>query len=261
MIHYDNDIEMLEAYLDDTMSPGDREELETRLQKEPELAKALQLHQLTIAGIRAAAALQNQELGQALQGISTKQMQEILAGKREQQRITAPAAFSSLPQPQHKGHRRWAWAASVAAVFILAIVGMKILMPKPQAEQPQSFVAKTQVVKKSQPKKKKTGRKNASPTVDYTLPNYDQEALDLANAVFACKNGVGLEEAIPILEKNYAKTKDKKIGLYLAEAYMKLNQPQKAFAIASDLEKHFSGDRQVKSIQLKSQREMEKSSS
>ena len=233
--HYDNDTALFDAYLAGTMSQADRVEMEQRLASEPELAQRLQLHQFTVAALRHAAQKDNNRFGQAMHGMSRTELQQLLASKRKR-------------QPRQRRRRLvWVrWAASIAAVLVVGLVGIRLLWPRTTApaQEPTPIMAATHI--KAKPLAMKPGSKESDDTVEF--PQYTQAEADLSNAIFAVRNGVDLENAAAVLQRHYDATHDRETGIYLAKAYMQLQEPDKAVEVAQDLERHFEGDAQVQSV-------------
>lgn len=231
---YDNDIELLDAYLNGTMTAADRQELEARLAREPELAAQLRLHKLSVAAVQQGS---NAELGRAMKGMSRDEMQRLLASKRGQQ------------QPQQRKRKPrlvWVkWAASIAAVLVVGLVGMKLLWPHKTVEH-----AAPARIAVSAPSRMKPMALTSKPEVKDTEPTfeYDQEEADVANAIFAVKNGVDLDWATGVLQSYYDKTHEKEAGIALAQALLQQQEPEKAVEVAQDLEHRYRGDSGVDTV-------------
>lgn len=123
MRHYDNTIEMFDAYLNGTMSDSDKSELEGRLAHDSDLNRQLLMHKEMIYGLQQACGEADQELGQALKMIGDDEFNTIVGrNRRDNAATTGQASGQRARVVPIKQLRRW---LSVAAmVIIIAGVGV-----------------------------------------------------------------------------------------------------------------------------------------
>ena len=82
MKNIDNNIELFDAYLNNTMSKAERDSFEKQLNDDADLKKAFRQHKEFIACLQATCAEKDREFEQAIANISDEDMKSITGGKR-----------------------------------------------------------------------------------------------------------------------------------------------------------------------------------
>lgn len=248
---YDNYTDMFDAYLSGSMTPADRQELEARLATDPALAGELRLHRLAVAAVRHHAAQADARHGQALQGISRDELEQLLEQKRAQHQPVVPLVPPPFrPQPDGKKKKKgviarllpWAAAAVVVGVVgMIGLVGLR-LMWHHKAGTASAPVAQTTTTKapgKTAATQEQPGEANAS--AGTITPNY---SWDLNFAETCMKNG-NTQAAVKVLKRLYEEDHVKEAGPLLAKAYLQLDEREKAVDVAQDIEKRYPDDKEL----------------
>ena len=101
----ENNIELFDGYIDETLSPQDKEAFEQRLKDDKEFAQEFRVYLFVLDGIYKEAEQENLDFGIAMKRIGKEDLKRILQrGKKKR--------FS---------FRNLLWAGSVAAMFIIGI--------------------------------------------------------------------------------------------------------------------------------------------
>lgn len=101
----ENNIELFDGYIDETLSPQDKEAFEQRLKEDKEFAQEFRIYLFVLDGIYKEAEQENLDFGIAMKRIGKEDLKRILQrGKKKR--------FS---------FRNLLWAGSVAAMFIIGI--------------------------------------------------------------------------------------------------------------------------------------------
>ena len=114
---YDNNIELFDAYLNNTLSDADRAELEKQLNYDEALREEFQNHKLFVATLQATCSEANQEFENAMKNISDEDFQYILDEQKHDsthQEITK----SKERMVPLKTVYRWLGAAAVALLIV-----------------------------------------------------------------------------------------------------------------------------------------------
>lgn len=126
MTQYNNDIDMFDAYLNDTMSMDDKREFELRLAKDTALARALQQHKEIVYCLQQVGRDEDQQLEQALKAISDDDFNDIVSQHKHNTINDATATGHTKPRgrmiPINKLYR---WMSIAAMVIIIAGVGLQ----------------------------------------------------------------------------------------------------------------------------------------
>lgn len=101
----ENNIELFDGYIDETLSPQDKEAFEQRLKDDKEFAQEFRVYLFVLDGIYKEAEQENLDFGIAMKRIGKEDLKRILQRGKKQR-------FS---------FRNLLWAGSVAAMFIIGI--------------------------------------------------------------------------------------------------------------------------------------------
>lgn len=106
----DNNIELYERYINDQLSPTEKEEFSARLKSDKSFATDFRIYLFTVRGICREEEQNNVEFGHAMKEISEEELLQIIGRKKERSHL----AFTRL-------NERIAWVASIAAILIVGI--------------------------------------------------------------------------------------------------------------------------------------------
>ena len=114
---YENNIELFDAYLNNTMNDADRGELEKQLNDNEALRKEFQNHKLFVATLQATCSETNQEFEKAMKNISDKDFQLIIDEKKLDSTHKEETKSKERMVPL-KTVYRWMGAAAVALLIV-----------------------------------------------------------------------------------------------------------------------------------------------
>ena len=109
----ENNIELFDRYVDDTLSPEEKLSFDQRLRTDKGFAMDFRIYLFTLRGICREAEQDNIEFGHAMKRISKEELLHII-GRRPQRRALRFKYF----------HERIAWVASIAAILIIGTISI-----------------------------------------------------------------------------------------------------------------------------------------
>ncbi|MBR5086603.1 MAG: hypothetical protein IKX31_06325 [Muribaculaceae bacterium] len=236
---YDNNIELFDAYLNNTLSDAVRAELEKRLNYDEALREEFQKHKLFVATLQATCSDTNQEFENAMKNISDEDFQHILNEKKSNNANKEENKSKSRMVPLKTVYR---WMSAAAVVLIFAGIG-NIFYNKSKTEE---LLCATVVDSYDFNSAVTTQISRGGSSSVISIDNVDDEVKDdYKQAIYFIKNN-NTEKAIKILEKLYSdpdqlQTKDL-FATKLAYAYTKNRDIKNATRIIKEVKKDHNGN-------------------
>lgn len=210
MNSYDNNIDLFDAYLNNTMSEQDRHEFESRLAQDDKLMREFTSHKELVYMLQKSCSEADQEFEQALKGISDEDFLNIVKAKKTDSTITAQEKPKGRIVPFNNIYR---WMSAAAVLLLIVSIGNNIFTNARLDNMKDAYCNQV---------------KHYYSTVTFEgLPGEsrdgDQEAVDFGLAVQEISDG-NSSQGISMLEKLYknASTPERKelIGTQLVYAYI-----------------------------------------
>lgn len=242
MKQYDNNIEMFDAYLNDTMSVDDRTAFEEMLGGDKVLKREFQEHKEFVSVLQSTCSEANNEFEQALKGISEQEMKSIVAGNKVQN-TQAEEKPKEKVVPLRTVYR---WMSAAAAILLVAGVGLHLLQSRQATNSKYDAIAMTHNFRNlnSEPSSMKGVGSVAQDRQKSGIKEYNQ-AIDLLE-------NNETKEAISMLEKIYqsgdiSKKVKEECAVSLAFAYVKNHDIDNAKRIINEV-KNDKGDKTPPSL-------------
>lgn len=231
MKNYDNNIEMFDAYLNGTMSEGDKAAFEKMLSDDKSLRQEFKEHREILCAIQSTCSDADAEFEKALKGISDEEMKSIVsAGNNQTSSLAETHEKPKMKMVPLKSVIRWMSAA--AAIVLVAGVGLNMLHKRQAKNMMCDAIAMTHDFESGA----------IALTRDGDEPNPEIQEYD--KAIVLLKDSKA-DQAIDILKKLYTSTKDDDLklsfGTSLAFAYVKAHDIDKAREIIKELRKFNGG--------------------
>ena len=239
---YDNNIEMIDAYLNGTMNVDDRTAFERMLSSDMDLKREFQEHKEFVSVLQATCSEANDEFEQALKGISEKDMKTIAADNKARN-TQAEEKPRERVVPLRTVYR---WMSAAAAVLLVAGVGFHLLQSRQAVNSKYDAIAMTHNFRNLNPE--------SSPIQGVGSISQDRQKKGIKeyNQAIDLLENNETEEAISMLEKLYQsddtskKVKDES-AVSLAFAYVKNHDIDNAKRIISEV-KNEKGDKTPPSL-------------
>lgn len=117
MKKYDNDIELFDAYLNNSMNEGDKKAFEKRLAGDADLKREFTFHKEMVYLLQKSCSDADREFEEAMKGISDDDFQKIVSGKKTDSASTVMEQPKGRMVPLRSVYR-WMSAAAVALLLV-----------------------------------------------------------------------------------------------------------------------------------------------
>ena len=240
MKNIDNNIELFDAYLNNTMSKAERDGFEKQLNDDADLRKAFRQHKEFVAYLQATCAEKDREFEQAIANISEEELRN----------ITGKKSLSTQPQEEKPKGKMipissvYRWMSAAAVVLLLVGVGTNFY----QKNQTQNLLCDAMV--ESYQFEAMHGASRGGETDETSMLR------DEYNKAIAMINKNNTVEAISVLKKQFtAKSTPgdmkRDIGVALAYAYVKAHDVKNARLTIDELTKANGGETPEELVGLK----------
>ena len=232
MKKYDNNIELFDAYLNNSMNEEDKKAFEKRLAEDAALKQEFTIHKEMVYLLQKSCSDADREFEEAMKGISDEDFQKIVSVKKPDSASTVTDQPKGRMVPLKNVYR---WMSAAAVFFLLVGIGSNLLWNHKTGQ----IIAYPDQIEHDF---------SSAPALpgDSRGTDEDQEVEDFATALKELSNG-NFDQGIQMLEKLYenASTQERKdqIGTELVFAYrMRASRDRDAAKhIIEDLKKDNNG--------------------
>lgn len=124
MKEFDNNIELFDAYLNNSMSTNDRQAFEMRLVQDAALRQEFTAHKEMVYLLQKSCSDADREFEQAMKGISDDEFRKIVSVKKSQRTSTSEEKPKGRMVPLKSVYR---WMSAAAVVLLLVGIGSNLL--------------------------------------------------------------------------------------------------------------------------------------
>lgn len=251
--------ELVEAYLAGAMSDDERKRFEAQMAQDEQLRQDVELHRLTVAALQHHGRRADNELTEALYGMTRDELQTVLQRNRQQQ-LADVAATAKEADPTTK--RGW-WTRALAAAAVVTVVwlGARWFYSAHYNQLADNKVTDTYIAMRESGEKAMGATRGdnevfykqydeLTDTLDIAqvAPQLDSVEVVMQKALFAMRNG-NAEDAIKLLEPLYKDSGyNKEVGIALAMAYLKAEEHDQAVTTLTALSQHYEGDEEIEGL-------------
>ena len=259
---------LLNAYFDGTLPEGMAAWIERQLADDDDLRREVEAHGLAIAAIRERGSRDDAQLSEALQNVTHKELEQLLACLRDQHTAVPPTTLVSASIPpaasqretekQKPTVRRWLVTMLAAAALMSGVwFGARMFYRNQGAQDTADTYIATKTASTTPRGQARGADEPLAAPIDYcdepvlldsVAPQYTDVEMTMAQAEHLLQNKL-YKEAIALLEPIYRDSGGQRdVGLMLASAYIKANERDKAQDVLQALAEHYEGDSELEAL-------------
>ena len=259
---------LLNAYFEGTLPEGMAAWIERQLADDDDLRREVEAHGLAIAAIRERGRRDDAQLSEALQNVTHKELEQLLACLRDQHTAVPPTTLVSASIPpaasqretekQKPTVRQWMMTMLAAAALMSGVwFGARMFYRNQGAQDTADTYIATKTASTTPRGQARSADEPLAAPIDYcdepvlldsVAPQYTDVEMTMAQAEHLLQNKL-YKEAIALLEPIYRDSGGQRdVGLMLASAYIKANERDKAQDVLQALAEHYEGDSELEAL-------------
>lgn len=259
---------LLNAYFDGTLPEGMAAWIERQLADDDDLRREVEAHGLAIAAIRERGRRDDAKLSEALQNVTHKELEQLLACLRDPHTAVPPTTLVSASIPPAASQRetekpkptvrQWMMTMLATAALMSGVwFGARMFYRNQGAQDTADTYIATKTASTTPRGQARGADEPLSAPIDYcdepvlldsVAPQYTDVEMTMAQAEHLLQNKL-YKEAIALLEPIYRDSGGQRdVGLMLASAYIKANERDKAQDVLQALAEHYEGDSELEAL-------------